>query len=216
MSRRATSAVSVIVVAAIVGACAYPNALTQPVSDRRLTEIYAPREHRTNSKTVLQRILAIDGESHWEYLLSPGHHTIKVETEWSNKWTDENELSFDAIAGRRYLVLAYELHPGQDQAQAMLRPARSGGLVPPAEAVLGGGGFEGAAPLIILTAPIWIPLGNLFWGEKPEEPTPEAPKGAPDSRPFPGCCFVWIEDQQSGQLMDGTRPSGLSGYWVTH
>ena len=60
------------------------------------------------------------------------------------------------------------------------------------------------------------PVSTLDSATKPEDTTitpvdqsVEQPP-APTARPFDGCCYVWIEDAETKEVVAGTRPSGLN------
>ncbi len=120
--------------------------------------------------------------------IEPGRHRIDVPASWSNKFEDRTTLEFDALRGRKYVVLIYELAPGQDRTAIEIRPATFGeslarrGL--PGESVLGA--------MVLLVALPWV-IADLS-------------KDAAKKRPFEGCCFVWVQDEDSGDVVAGASP----------
>ena len=64
--------------------------------------------------------------------------------------------------------------------------------------------------------PIQPPDSTLDTATKPEDAAvanvvqPAKPPLAPTARPFDGCCYVWVEDFESREVVAGTRPSGLN------
>lgn len=145
----------------------------------------------TNGQYVHYEINAIDGiEKVGTYRaeLAVGRHIIEVRTRWSNYWKDSTKLTVDAIAGKEYLIFAYELRPDQDPTTAEIRPKTSFEhcLEAPVQGVVEG------------FWPCFVPCLCFYRIEKHLHP--------PQGRPFDGCCFVWIEDEETKELIDGKRP----------
>jgi hypothetical protein len=67
-----------------------------------------------------------------------------------------------------------------------------------------------------LDSPIQPPDSTVDDGTKAEDNTvapasqPAEPPSDPTARPFDGCCYVWIEDFETKEVVAGTRPSGLN------
>jgi hypothetical protein len=80
------------------------------------------------------------------------------------------------------------------------------------------------------TFPIWLPVViykaiTKPYGPPAEHPPPEAakapefllpeppkflePSEPPKERPFAGCCFVWIQDEQTGEVVAGISPKSI-------
>ena len=138
-------------------------------------------------------IVSVDGEKVTETAIEilPGVHRIEVEAKWSNGWKDKSELPFSAMAGERYLVGIYELRPGEDPETADFRERTSGevaGEVAIAAALM-------APPIVIFLAPLIVSARVI------------ADKLAED-RPFQDCCFLWIQEKESGRVLAGVTPRG--------
>lgn len=188
--------------------------------------------YQTNGREASVTLVAIDGypESRGAAVVPPGCHTVGVITTWSNGWREHHELTVEVAAERDHVVLAYELATGQEPATAELRqvdkptageppaPAEPPSLAQEAGAAVAGTVIEAFVPYILLPAVFLAPFAALILlahkhlDEPPEGgPTPSAESESappPDGRPFEGCCFVWIEDRETGELVAGTRPSG--------
>jgi hypothetical protein len=124
--------------------------------------------------------------------IEPGRHRVDVPATWSNKFEDRTELAFDAQAGKKYVVLIYEIAPGQNRAAIEIRPLTFG------ERLLRNNDLSGSVlgAVVLLVALPWI-VADLS-------------KDPPKSRPFAGCCFVWIQDEQSGAVVAGISPAPSS------
>ena len=120
--------------------------------------------------------------------IEPGSHRIEVPATWSNKFEDRTTLEFDALRGRKYVVLIYELAPGQSKAGIEIRPRTFG------ESLMANNdlGNSTLGAIVLLVALPFI-ISDLS-------------KAPPKSRPFDGCCFVWIQDEETGQVVAGASP----------
>ena len=128
----------------------------------------------------------------------PGRHTIGTAVEWSNGFRDSNNLDFSAMAGKKYVVAIYELQPGEDPAKAEYREpsvVKAVALAPVRLAAMG------ATPIILFFT--WPALVYIAAQERKKEP--------PKDRPFNGCCFVWIQDTDTGALVAGVSPKTPKG-----
>jgi len=123
--------------------------------------------------------------------LQPGAHTASVAVTWSNGWTDRTELQFEVQPEKWYWVLAYELKPGEQRECADIRMVTFGES-------LGMSAIEGAA---MGTAPLWFPIAAVYSGMKKI-----FGHESPQNRPFDGCCFVWVQERESGAVIAGERP----------
>lgn len=156
---------------------------------------------KSNGKKVRLVSVAVDGaEQLPQVYVDPGSHTVLVRLEWSNHWIDETELVVGAEAGHRYAIVSFELAPGQAEAKAEVtlldaRPKPTYGQIAAGGAAAGA--LQGALPMIILTAPVWWPIYEIA-----QKHPPPPPKG----RPFDNCCFVWIQEVDSGAIVAGSRP----------
>src|SRR5215470_12027137 len=141
-------------------------------------------------------IVSVDGEKVRETAIEilPGVHRIEVEAKWSNGWKDKSELTFSAMAGERYLVGIYELRPGEDPETADFRERTSGEVAGAASVSILGGALMPPFPISIFLAP--IVFARVI-----------ADKLAED-RPFQDCCFLWIQEKESGRVVAGVTPRG--------
>jgi len=110
-----------------------------------------------------------------------GSHTVRVKVSWSNGYWDETDIDFEAVVGEHYVVYVIELRPGQDPSSVIIKQ------VPALAQILVGNG-----PLALFFPPP-MPAG---WWRRPKKP----------SRPFDGCCFIWIEEVLSREVVAGNRP----------
>jgi hypothetical protein len=122
--------------------------------------------------------------------LFPGPHKIKITARWSNDWVDATDLQADLAARQTYLLLFYEAHLGQDLATADISPKQAWTLI--------------ADSFVFMFFPL-IAIGYVLpmtiLQKEPEPPT---------ARPFENCCFLWIENQNTGEVIAGKRPGGSS------
>lgn len=173
-----------------------------------------PDGFTTNGRDASVRYVVVDLRSGdpSQVDLSPGPHALNVYVKWSNGYMDGTSLAMNAEAGRNYRVNAFELHPGQNPDDAMLRPGpprrpvtadRSLGMDLASSAMIGA--VSGA---IYGSAFLWGPFYLLYQAVSPSTPSTPAPS-EPKARPFEKCCFVWIEDMSDGALVGGERPSSL-------
>ena len=120
----------------------------------------------------------------------PGRHVVTVGAWWSNssrsKDIEKTQLTLDAQPGKKYVALIYELERGQDPATAEIREKTFG------EQVIRFGWGDALGPLMLFAV--------LFVLNKP----------APISRPYNDCCFVWIQDAETGEVVAGTSPRTAS------
>ena len=80
------------------------------------------RRGSEHQRCCLDSIPALSfGGGYGPYDLLPRGHTFVVAVEWSNGWKDETELTFEAQAGKQYLLLTYELTPGESEEKAGVR-----------------------------------------------------------------------------------------------
>jgi hypothetical protein len=127
----------------------------------------------------------------------PGAHKVLIESTWSNNFLDKSEISFIAEAGKKYLIGIYELKPGQEPSTADFHERSSAYQFGRAAASgAAQGTFEGLLPVIIIFG---SPLLLYLALQKAPEP--------PKSRPFENCCFVWIHDEQTAEVIAGTAPT---------
>lgn len=123
--------------------------------------------------------------------VAPGLISVEVEVTWSNGAQDKTPLGLDAPLGSDLLVLAYERSHGVRPATIKLsRPAPSRASSSLWADALTYCGYCFAA--VILTAPLWLSIRALA--------------NRPGIRPSPDCCFVWVEDTNTGEIVAGNSP----------
>ena len=141
-------------------------------------------------------IVSVDGEKVRETAIEilPGVHRVEVEAKWSNGWKDKSELTFSAMAGERYLVGIYELRPGDDPKTADFREWTSGEMAGATSVSFLGGAFMAIPPLIFLT-PLIVSARVIA-------------ENLAEDKPFQDCCFLWIQEKESGRVVAGVTPRG--------
>ena len=152
----------------------------------------------------------------------PGKHRVEVAAYWSNGFSETIEIDFVATAGKKYLVGGYELKPGQDPATVQFQVAEKSGVDKKNTfwSYIG----KGIIGILALGLPYtWVIVlpAALVWeySKKPPQPPvpPEqansaeasVPKEPPQTRPFEGCCFVWIQDEDTGEVVAGASPKSV-------
>jgi hypothetical protein len=130
------------------------------------------------------------GERTWRKL-AQGPHTASVAVTWSNGWTDVTELQFEVRPESWYWVLAYELKPGEQAEQADIRMTTFGES-------LGHSVLEG---VVTGSAPLWFPVAAVYSGMRKI-----SGHEAQHDRPYDGCCFVWIQERETGSVIAGAPP----------
>jgi hypothetical protein len=138
-------------------------------------------------------IVSVDGEKLNETVIEvlPGVHRVEVQAKWSNGWKDKSELTFPAMAGESYQVGIYELRPGEDPETADFREWTSVEVA-------------GAASVTALMA---IPPINIFLAPLIVSARVIGDELAKD-RPFQDCCYLWIQEKESGKVLAGVTPRG--------
>jgi hypothetical protein len=158
------------------------------------------------------------------YQIPQGHRNVEVWIEWSNKFKDYTQLKLDVKEKRFYVVHAIELQTGQDSAAPM--PC----TVNQSSEYIERKSTEQLTGVLVglLAAPLFygpLPLGYAFLpafeqskkGDNQADQDKVAIKNQPDetpatptARPYDGCCYVWIEDIGTREVVAGTRPPGAS------
>ena len=153
-------------------------------------------EHYWKGRARSVEIVSVDGEKVRETAIEilPGVHRIEVEAKWSTGWKDKSELTFLAMAGERYLVGIYELRPGEDPKTADFREWTSGEVAGAASVSFLGGAVMGIPPFIFL-APLIVSARIIA-------------ENLAEDRPFQDCCFLWIQEKESGRVLAGVTPRG--------
>ena len=134
--------------------------------------------------------LSVDGIEDFHHVVLPGNRLVEIPASWSNKFSDVTRLTVNAQPGRRYVALIYEMEQGQDASTVEIRPKTFGEK-------LSGEGIgcmgPGCGLILIFALPFVIYQAA------------NAPKPA-TGRPHEGCCFVWIQDLQTSQVVAGVSP----------
>lgn len=155
------------------------------------------------------------------YQIPQGHRNIEVWVEWSNQLKDYTQLKFDVKEKRSYVVYAMELQAGQDPAAPMKCTVNQSSEYIKRKSTEQWVGLV-AAPLVyplpiglVAALPIAIAFELLKKPDKEADQdkvaivsqSTETP-AAPTSRPFDGCCYVWVEDFETREVVAGTRFPG--------
>ena len=135
-------------------------------------------------------ITGVEGNGQSPVDLKPGRYDVTVHTIWSNWYEEHTALSFSVSEKKKYAIYFLELMPGQDPKSVYVRPAT----------FLDEVGRFLAYPFVATSAIIYSPVA-LFDLVK-------ASVNHPSERPYKDCCYVWIEDLDTGVVLAGTRPAG--------
>ena len=134
--------------------------------------------------------LSVDGIEDFHHVVLPGNRAVEISASWSNKFRDVTRLAVNAQPGRQYVVLIYEMEQGQDVSTVEIRPKTFGEqLLEEGVGCMG----PGCGLMLIFALPFIIYQAA------------NTPKPA-TSRPHEGCCFVWIQDLQTSQVVAGISP----------
>jgi hypothetical protein len=169
---------------------------TVSTNQAQYAELYEDGYFTNGNQFEILNVL-VDGNQSLDSKVVPGHHKITAKVVWSTEQKENLDLEGDFLAGKKYVLLGYELSKGQETAAAVVRPKNNTEQL--GEAATGGlseGLFKGIFPLIILTAPIWIPIA-LIINQFDSEAT---------GKPFDGCCFIWIEELETRKIIAGNSP----------
>ena len=133
-----------------------------------------------------------------EIEIPAGNVQLEVQVEWSNEFVEEPTIRIDAEAGAIYRLAVFEL---KERLKKLETPPTSSSPDSLGDAMAEGFGMGliiALLPWIIVTSPIWYPIGMAL----------------EDERPFPDCCFVWVEKVDGGLAYGkvppeppGVRPS---------
>jgi hypothetical protein len=153
-----------------------------------------------NGKVATIMHLSLDGvhQNDPAIIISPGPHKIETVLRWSNRWKERRELAFEVLAGHNYVLGTYELTPGQDLVNVVIKretPTYISGWQIPFWAI--------AYPVIVIVvfggSLVLLPVGLIALSFELLTPTPT-------DVPFKDCCFVWIEDVSTNQVVAGAKP----------
>jgi hypothetical protein len=180
-----------------IGGCAVTPSTAEPPDRVWVLGVSGNSDYRTENGS-LARVSSqlIDGNPDSKAVA--GRHRIEVKVRWSNDFEEAVALDATLAARRLYRVFAFEMSPGADPAKAMVRkPTTSEMLGDGAKASVVMTGLIVLAPVVVAGALITAPL-SMAADESP----------APTTRPFAGCCFVWLEDSSSEDIVAGSSPWG--------
>ena len=164
--------------------------------------------------------------------LSPGRHKLKVLVSWAGEFSDENQMAFNAVGGHHYGLGVYQFKQGEKPEIPPLSRATPPVLVNPADGETGTTSEESTAdklrtagqilmiPLVIAGAGVMaFVYGSAlivtfpFWmyeilSEEGNTGNTAAANGSSvrKGRPFEDCCFIWIEDFATHQVVAGAKP----------
>jgi len=128
-----------------------------------------------------------------------GFTWVDVTTTWSAQPSDTVPLTIYAQEDGKFVIFAYEVGKGLAPAKIAVAPPPTPRL-PQHEFVKAGmeGVMQGLLPWILITTPIWLPIYALASHAQARRIV-----AAVESGP---CCFVWIEDAKSGDVVAGRPP----------
>ena len=180
-----------------IGGCAAPRSPLDLEVPGRVWVVFPDRSsYRTENGSLRPLSLLIDGKP--DNLPVVGRHRIEAKVRWSNDFVETVALDATLAARHWYRAFAFEISPGADPATAVVRTRTTNETL--GDAVLGGLGTAvmfGVAPVavpgILITAPWWMAADK---------------SPAPTTRPVAGCCFVWLEDPSSEDIVAGSSPWG--------
>lgn len=140
------------------------------------------------------QLLSVNGT---ESSVLPGNETkipsgivhLKVEVKWSNEIVEQLKTEFDSEAEAIYRLAIFELGEPPKEPQPTYPSSPPDTLGDAMAEGAGMGLFIALLPWIIVTSPIWVPIGLAL----------------EDERPFPDCCFVWVA-RVDGELASGEAP----------
>ena len=151
-----------------------------------------------------------------------GHRNVEVWVEWSNQFKDYTQLPLDVKQGRSYVVYAIEPQVGRDPAAPMpCTVNQSSEYIERRSTEQLTGVLVGllAAPLFYGPLPLGYAIIPAFEQSKKGDNQAEQDKvtiegqptktpATPTARPYDGCCYVWIEDIGTREVVAGKRPQG--------
>lgn len=145
----------------------------------------------TNAIFHFTQVMTLDGEAWAGGDVSPGRHTVRVRVLWSNLFEEETDIELEAFPGKRYHVYAMELKPGQDSSIIIIKEKS---IAKQFVQQFGFQLFGGFLAYVLGPAIIVYAVVREFTDTR----------GC--SRPFEGCCFIWIEDWPGRDVVAGDRP----------
>ena len=144
-------------------------------------------------------LVASDAGDRLALKTAAGLTRLAVEATWSSGSKQKVPLAVPADANAELVLFAYEIGKGLVPATVSLAPPPS--LGPSGNAFFRTfmeGVGQGLAPLVLMTAPIWLLIHTLS--------KRSAAQASRTAMHQDRCCFVWIEDSQSGEVVAGSLP----------
>ena len=135
--------------------------------------------------------------------MEPAIVWLAVDPAWSNRSARTKHVSFSTEADRQYVVLAYEMGQGVVSATVALSSPdesyrSSGSSSSSGWGGLGGAGGPGIGLLVVLVL-LWKLASSLANRQTSPNTTEE-------------CCFVWVEDAESGEIIAGASPWAIAEF----
>ena len=150
--------------------------------------VFVPEDLQTNARLPFWiSLYAIDGNTGFTHpYLIEGPHVLTVYVVWSNGYGEHVPLALNAVAGSRYSIWAVELKPDQNPQSVYVRPSTWG-------EEMGAGFIE--YPIAVVASPFFFAhvFGVLLF--------------PPTDKPFENCCYIWIEEAQTGEVVSGRKPN---------
>jgi hypothetical protein len=158
------------------------------------------------------------------YQIPQGHRNVELWVKWSNQFKDYTQLPLVVKQGRSYVVYAMELQAGHDPAEPLpCTINQSSEYIKRKSTEKWTNTLFGmlAAPLFYGPLPVGYALLAAYellekqdnQADKDNVATinqPDETPVTPTTRPYDGCCHVWIEDIETREVVAGTRPTGLN------
>jgi hypothetical protein len=215
---------------AFLGLCLSGLILVSCASGQRMAGNIELISRGTNCQWLSSGFSTIDGQDaskYWSvdpkaklfgYQIPQGHRNIEVWTEWSNQFKDNSQLLLDVKQGRSYVVYAMELQTGQGPTAPLPCTLNQSSEYMRRKSTEQWVGWV-AAPLIYpfpIIPAVALPISLIFELSKKQDKEVDQDKIAivsqpsdtpppPAARPFDGCCYVWIEDFETKEVVAGTR-----------
>jgi hypothetical protein len=216
---------------AFLGLCLSGLLIVSCASGQRMAGNIELISRGTNCQWLISRFSTIDGQDaldYWSidpkvnangYRIPQGNRNVEVWVEWSNQFRDYIQLPFDVKEGRSYVVYAMELQTGQDPTELMPCLVNETSEYMRRKSTEKWVGLVGAAltyPIPIFPA-VALPISLIFeLSKKPNKEVDQdkiaivsqpadTPPPVPTARPYDGCCYVWIEDADTREVVAGTR-----------
>lgn len=134
------------------------------------------------------------GESTSKNILPPFSRQIKVTSEWSNGYTENSELEVNLAKNKKYVLFSIEIDRDQDIKDFYIRPVKIPERI--GNEILYNFGDIAGPTIVLFLLPIIIPIAIVNYFSETE----------PTRRPYDNCCYIWIEDFDTGEVVSGHKP----------